>query len=100
MIQFQVNEDELKRQITQAVLGSIVGELLTKQVQEALSVNAYDSPVKRAVTRAVESAIQRLLDTEYKLQVETAVRSAINEDVLKNVVELATAKTMSMLKDR
>ena len=31
MLNFQVDEAVLKQQITQAVMGSIVGELLTKQ---------------------------------------------------------------------
>lgn len=99
-IQFTINEEELKKQITNAVFGTLVGDVLTAQVKAVMNITDYNSPIKDAVRESVKKILQKLLETEYRDQLESAVRLAINEDVLKKIIEQATNHTMSMLKDR
>src|SRR5688572_7670909 len=89
-VQFNIDPKQIEQMIVDAVLRSTLGELVNKEVNEAIKkLDRYDGPLRNAIAAQVQRIVYDLINTEYAEEIRTAARKHMTEETVNEVTKLA-----------
>lgn len=102
MFELKVNEEDVNRYVSDAILKSALGKELEKSVNKALqdALSGYNSPVAKLCSEAMTNEIKRILATEYwQNYLKESLARQLTEAHLKKVVDAAVSKSIEYFKE-
>lgn len=95
-IDVKIDADTVNKMVTDAILGSVIGDKLREQVEKQVATigTGYNDPVKLAVEREVQLLVNSIVNTQFKPLIESKVRELLTDQM---VSDIATASWNSLL---
>ena len=98
-LQISVDPVEINKYISQKILESGIGEIITKTVNEKLSnwlYEGYDSPIKRVFEKVVKEEMERQFKLpENQKAIQEAASKHMTPEVLESIVKVSVDKINS-----
>lgn len=81
-----IDKDAIEQAVTDAIVQSAIGDKIKKAVDDALA-KSYDNPLDKAIEQVVRDAALRYLASNYRAQIEAAVKARMTDEVINKTVD-------------
>lgn len=91
----EIKPEDLNRLLTETILKSSIGDLLTKNVQAMVDKlsRSYDNPLEKVIEQEVMSIVRTMIHEDFKPKLLELVRSKISEEMVDKFVSKLWDKT-------
>ena len=95
MIDIKLDQREVSDALVGAIRESVLGETITKMIEEYLKTiarSSYDNPVRKLVEATVVTYINKIITEKFSITIEEQVRAQITGDVANRLAIVAVEK--------
>lgn len=71
-LKFNIDQAALQQALIDAVIKSALGGAIEKVIAEAMGVNRYDSPVKKAIDEVISRTVREVMQEKYAEKIKQA----------------------------
>lgn len=95
-IEVNIDGEAINAAVTQAVVDAVIGEQMTKAINDALKSTGFGRPsaVEQVVSQEVQKIIRDVLETDYAEEIREAVKAAMIEE---GVAKIASASVQALM---
>lgn len=101
-MQINLTPDDVDTLVKDTILKAGIGKVITDAVARTLGAS-YNNPIDDALKRYIGTVVGQLLETDFKVQVDAAVRAAIEErltaPIMQKMSEAAIQKIVKAAED-
>lgn len=96
---FEINikPEDVDQLVKDTILKAGIGRVIQDAVAKAISPHSYNNPIDEELKRYITTVVRGLLETDFKDQVATAVRSVLEQKVTQPIIETLAEKTIDKI---
>ena len=86
-MKIEINADQVDQLVRDTILKAGIGKTIEGAVQKILGAHSYNNPVEDELKKYIASVVRLMLETDFKDQVNAAVRAVLEKKVTQPIME-------------
>lgn len=89
-MKIEINSEQVEQLVHDTILKAGIGKAIQEAVVRTISASPYNNPIDEALKRYIVTVVEAMMKTEFREQIDAAVREAI-----KQRIDAKTLETLS-----